>query len=468
MTAKNIRKPIISLFLAIGLSSGAVTLNEAKDMYLGGDFAGALPGFEEALQSKPKDPSLNQWVGVCLLRTGRQTEAVPYLEFADSKGITDAPRYLAEIEFYKYHFDKASNYIDKYEKGLKKVKKSMPEDVEQLKSQIERGKTMLDRVEKIVVIDSIAVNRENFFKAYRLSPEAGSIQSVSVLPAKFSVADHTTVYMPETKSSMMWAAPDSMLNYVLMSSTQLYDNTWEKPAPLKGELEMGGDSNYPFMMPDGVTLYYANNGEESLGGYDIFISRKDEDGFLQPQNIGMPYNSPYDDYLLAIDEITGVGWWATDRNHLGDDITIYIFIPADLRINYPVTLPDLAEKARLASYKATWEEGQDYTTLLNSIKNIDTESKAKSADFRFAMPGNKVYTSWDDFKNPRARKQMSNYVDAQEALANSEATLAAMRLKYRNGETSLKSSILQLENKVENDRDNLKKIANEVINYEQQ
>ena len=454
--------------MAVGISGGAVTLNEAKEMYTAGDFAGALPGFEEALQAKPKDPSLNQWVGVCLMRTGRQKEAIPYLEFADSKGITEAPRYLAEIEFYNYHFDKASNYIASYEKALKKAKKSKPEEVEQLEEQIERGKTMLDRVEKIVVIDSVAVSREDFFKAYKLSPEVGSIQSVDVLPAKFSVADHTTVYMPETRSSMMWAAPDSMLNYVLVSSTQLYDNSWEKPTPLQGELEMGGDSNYPFMMPDGITLYYANNGEESLGGYDIFITRKDENGFLQPQNIGMPYNSPYDDYLLAIDEITGVGWWATDRNHLGDYITIYKFIPSDLRINYPVTLPDLAERARLSSYKATWEEGQDYTTLLNSIKNIDTESKAKSVDFRFAMPGNKVYTSWSDFKNPRARKLMSTYIDSCTQLESSEATLASMRLKYRNGDTSLKSSILQLEKKVENDRDNLKKIANEAISLEQQ
>ncbi len=60
----------------------------------------------------------------------------------------------------------------------------------------------------------------------------------------------------------------------------------------------------PFFMSDGVTLYYANDGDESIGGYDIFISRKGEDGFLQPQNIGMPYNSPYDDYMLAIDEVT--------------------------------------------------------------------------------------------------------------------------------------------------------------------
>ena len=84
------------------------------------------------------------------------------------------------------------------------------------------------------------------------------------------------------------------------------------------------------MMSDGITLYYANDGDNTLGGYDIFMTRKGDDGrFLQPQNIGMPYNSPYDDYMLAIDEVTGAGWWATDRNQIPDSVTIYVFVPND-------------------------------------------------------------------------------------------------------------------------------------------
>ena len=105
------------------------------------------------------------------------------------------------------------------------------------------------------------------------------------------------------------------------------------------------------MMQDGMTIYYANNGTSSLGGYDIFISRKDDNEYYKPQNIGMPYNSPYDDYMLAIDETTGVGWWATDRNQLGDSITIYKFIPQDMRINYDVDTIDLVKFARIQDYR---------------------------------------------------------------------------------------------------------------------
>ena len=48
----------------------AQTIDDARQMMLDGDYAAALPIFEKALSAKPKDASLNQWVGVCLLRSG--------------------------------------------------------------------------------------------------------------------------------------------------------------------------------------------------------------------------------------------------------------------------------------------------------------------------------------------------------------------------------------------------------------
>ena len=85
----------------------------------------------------------------------------------------------------------------------------------------------------------------------------------------------------------------------------LDDGSLDHPMPMDSTLAEGADSAFPFLMPDGVTLYFANNGGNSLGGYDIFMTRRSDDAdgrsYMQPQNIGMPYNSPYDDYMLAID-----------------------------------------------------------------------------------------------------------------------------------------------------------------------
>ena len=46
------------------------TLSEAKELYLQGEYAKALPILEEEYKAKPEDANLNQWYGVCLLETG--------------------------------------------------------------------------------------------------------------------------------------------------------------------------------------------------------------------------------------------------------------------------------------------------------------------------------------------------------------------------------------------------------------
>ncbi|MCM1504553.1 MAG: tetratricopeptide repeat protein [Muribaculum sp.] len=465
MNAKILRH-ITAIFLIVifCLPTEAITLEEAKKLYRNGDYETPLPEFQAALKKRPKDASLNQWVGVCLYHQGRPEEATKYLKLADSKNVIEAPRYLALMAFDNYEFANAENYLDRYRAALTKAKREMPVEMEEFADKVSRAKAMFDRVENIVIIDSIAVDREEFLSAYRLSPESGSINNADFLPDDAEIADPAVVYMPESRQTMIWAAPDDEENYVLMTAAQLYDGTWEKPHILSKSLNsVGGDSNYPFLMQDGITLYYANDGEESIGGYDIFISRKGDDGFLQPQNLGMPYNSPFDDYMLAIDETTGVGWWATDRNQLGDSITIYVFIPSELRKNYPVDSPGLAAKAKVSDYRSTWEEGKDYSDKLEAIEAIKSDNSSKGNDFYFAMPGGEIYTSWSDFKSSAARNAMDNYLDAKEEIKATEEELSFLRMQYRDGDTSAKSDILSLEHRLEEMRRNLRKLSNAVV-----
>ncbi|MBD5285364.1 MAG: hypothetical protein HDS29_03690 [Bacteroides sp.] len=456
---------LASMLLAAPALS-AITLNEAKEMYQAGDFEGALPVFLEEIKKKPKDASLNQWLGVCLMQAGRTEEAIPRLKFAQTKGVTEASRYLAEIAFQEYDFEGAEKYIDQYETALKRARKSMPDEISDLRRRVLLAENMLERVEKIVIIDSIAVDRDDFFKAYKLSPGSGSISSPDILPEGFEHADPTAVAMPETQTMMFWAAPSEDDEYCIVESNKLFDGSWEKPAALDETINIEGDNNFPFLMADGVTLYYANNGEGSIGGYDIFISRKEDNSYLQPQNIGMPYNSPYDDYLLAIDEVTGVGWWATDRNGLGDMITIYKFIPSDLRQNYDSDDEDLTDKARITDYRSTWESGKNYADLLKKIDKINLDKKTDRSEFEFALPGGRVYTRMSDFRSARARAMMEDYMAAVNSLKADEASLARLRQKYRNGDRSATEAIKNLELKIENDRKALKTKANEIISQE--
>jgi outer membrane protein OmpA-like peptidoglycan-associated protein len=54
-----------------------------------------------------------------------------------------------------------------------------------------------------------------------------------------------------------------------------------------------------FLHIDGETMYIASEGHESIGGYDIFVSKKAQGQWTKPVNMGYPINTPYDDFFFA-------------------------------------------------------------------------------------------------------------------------------------------------------------------------
>ena len=240
------------------------------------------------------------------------------------------------------------------------------------------------------------------------------------------------VFTNEGGDYKIWAEPDSLGTLVLVEASKLVDGSWSEPSILDDLADEGQDAAYPFMMADGTTLYYAQKSPEGLGGYDIMVATRDaSDGsFLQPQNLGMPYNSPYDDYLLAIDEMNGVGWFATDRNRLGDLITIYLFKVNDLRKNYDPDDEDLADRALLIDWQSTQDPDADYAELLETIDAIDPNKEAKPVLFHLPMDGGVVYTDYSDFRNKAAANMMRKYLVQKQTLDKDLDTLDRMRREY--------------------------------------
>lgn len=56
-----------------------------------------------------------------------------------------------------------------------------------------------------------------------------------------------------------------------------------------------------FIHPDGKTIIFSSEGHNSMGGYDIFITRMNDDGtFSQPENLGYPINTPGNDIFFVV------------------------------------------------------------------------------------------------------------------------------------------------------------------------
>lgn len=451
--------------MALPLMLGAASVKEARELIEAGDYESAISMLRTLAAKEPRNTTVQVLLGDCYRATGNDADAIVQYKKAVTKN-NDARLGLIEIAIRQYRIDDADQLLADYRKGLKKGRKTLPDESDAVTGQLERTRNMLNRVERIVVFDSINVPADDFFAHYRLSPESGSLNAPSVLPPSFTSATPTVVYEPESRTEMMWAAPDDDNNYRLVRSVSLYGDEWDSPMPVGDHLGDGGDANFPFMMPDGVTLYYASNGENSLGGYDLFITRRDGSGYLQPQNLGMPYNSPYNDYMLAIDESTGVGWWASDRNRIEGMVTIYLFVPSEMRVNVDVTSPDLRERAMLSSIAYTHEPGADYSGLSQSIANITNRAYRLHNQCRFALPDGRVITRLEQLNSSDARLAMRRYLDLEESIRANAMRLETLRRQYAGGDHSVAQEILRLEKQSLDDDVTLRHAANEVVESE--
>lgn len=462
------RRSLIAFALSASATAWGASVEEAKVLAEDGNIDQAIEMLLELERTSPKDTEVTMRLGDLYLAVGRDADAMSAYSSARKKGSREAILALAELANTQYRVEDARTLVEEYRKTLKKGKRTLaPDQSGDIDDRIDRTENMLGRVERIEVIDSLVVDAAEFFSHYRLSPESGSINAADVLPDGFDAAEPTVVYEPESGRQMIWAAPDTAGNYRLVTSSALYGGTWEKPSPLGDMLAEGGDANYPFLMPDGITLYYASDGENSLGGLDIFISRRSDDEFLQPQNLGMPYNSPYDDYLLAIDELTGVGWWATDRNRIPGKVTIYIFIPQELRRNVEIDSPDLLTRARLTSIRDTWNPSTDRDGILSRIAAIRPGgSRAPQRLFELYVPGKGIYTSYEDFARPAAREAMHAYMEGKGKMDNAIQMLAKAREAYGRGDRSQADMINRVEEQLESARNEVTELRNRVIELE--
>jgi hypothetical protein len=85
--------------------------------------------------------------------------------------------------------------------------------------------------------------------------------------------------------------------------TRLNDkNKWTEPVNLGSVINTEGDEMSPFIHFDGKTLYFASDGRVGMGGFDLFVSRMNDDStWTEPQNLGYPINTFNDEMGLIIE-----------------------------------------------------------------------------------------------------------------------------------------------------------------------
>ena len=305
--------------------------------------------------------------------------------------------------------------------------------------------TMLPNTDKLLVVDSMVVDKESFLKHLDLQNENGYV----------GIENDNAWFINALKNKKIYASGDSLSGRKLILAYYV-NSKWEDRRPISELNTLFSDINFPFLMPDATTLFFSAKGHNSIGGFDIYTTRLDVDngGFYIPDNYGLPYNSTANDYFLAIDERNNLGWLISDRYQPEDKVCIYIFVPNKNRVKLAQEGFDnntIKKLAQLNSIQDTWNFGnkQEAMSNLDRIRNQRNIGNKGRESVLFIVNDKIKYTSLSQFKSNKSKQLFAKLEDNKQLVAKQKTELENLRIQYKQvnkaKQSSLKQDILFIE-----------------------
>lgn len=469
----DIKIKLTAIALMFTASAGAQTLSQAQRWFTQGEFEKAKPVFRKLVKQSPSNASYNFWYGACCYETGEMMEGLPYLEKSAARKVINAYLYVSKAYYDMYRYADAIENLEEHIYWLEKKNRDTAE-AEKLMTKYRKGERLIRSVENITVVDSFVVDKKSFLEAYRLGSQAGTL---AVSGEDTNDDDICMEFVNEMGDKKLLSAKDENGNKKLYSSVKLIDS-WSKPQKLRGINDDMAELNFPFLDSDGITLYFAAKGEDSLGGYDIYVTRadSDENSYFRPDNMGYPFNSEFNDYMLAIDDYNNLGWFASDRYQPEGKVCVYVFIPNDSKITYNYDAMEPAEMISLAKLDNIVLTQSDRNEVIKARQRLakvtysNSEEKAKKTDFTFIVNDNRVYTSLNDFRRTEAKKLFQEMREKQKDLDVLEKELEILREKYSKANKGVRESmspgIMDKEKRVDELRTEIGNTEKEIRNIE--
>ena len=474
---KHIKLTILLLSVCLGLS--AQTLQQGRNYFLQGDYEKAKPIMLKYLKQKPDAADRNYWYGVCCMETGEKEAAIPYLNKAADKKIFKANRALADYYLEKEDYQAAITNYEIFVKGISTDKELHDPALEERLTLVADSLKLLFRMvrntNRVCFIDSFVISKYELFSSYILGESAGSVASASEF---FDSDDEGEVFQPEMGQNVYYSRPTADGSYRLFTQFRSFDR-WTDETMLNG-LDTDGDLRYPFLLNDGVTIYYAANGSESMGGLDIFVSRYNTatGRYLKPENLGMPFNSEANDYLYVVDEANNLGWFATDRRQPQDTVCVYVFIPNEAYPKYNYEGGDTLAIHRAARLESIAQSQNDLNEVRAARQRLtllryEQSEKKEQGSFTFIIDDLTTYHELGEFQSDDAREQYERWIELKEEYEYNASRLDRMRDEYTNGtkqeKERLRQPILEFEEKVLDQERQVMSMENEIrtteINY---
>ena len=178
-------------------------------------------------------------------------------------------------------------------------------------------------------------------------------------------------------------------NQDIYFTTKKADGSWTEPKRVSNKINTPGKEESVHIHPDGRTLYFSSNGHVGMGGLDLYVSRKDENGeWGDPVNLGYPINTYADENSILVSPAGMLAYYSSDRVGGFGDLDLYTF---ELHDNVRPTPVSFA-RGRVTDAETGKPVGAKLDLAnLNEDERLSFTSDVRNGQFLVALAINSTY-----------------------------------------------------------------------------
>jgi hypothetical protein len=424
----------------------------ALELFRQGDYSQAREMYQTLMATHNRDAKINYYYGICLLKTNWDiSESIKRLKYAASKGVSrDVHYYLGRAYQLNFEFNEAINSFNSF---LKYAKDSdvRKEKALQYQQEAEYGKASSAKIYYLEVVGKDTTSKDQLLQMYHPVKDAGYVLYNQDF-FESGVAPNGILYLTERKDAVYFAMQeDETGNNNLYKMEKLIDG-WSETLPLKG-INSEYDEVYPYLQLDGETLYFTSNRPGGMGGYDIYTTTYDTEtkSYTEPVNLGIPFNSPKDDYFFVSDEFSNVAWFASNRHTTNDQVMVYQIIWDENVVKNVVY--DEKDVKISASMPVMQNIPEEIATRQEQIKATQPTRTQQKALFHFKINNDITHNDFSHFENTEALRLFKSGYLLEQKKDSLSALMQGKRNKYsstqnQNEREVLVNEILTLEKQV--------------------
>lgn len=267
----------------------------------------------------------------------------------------DISAQLKEAEAFhtSYEFNKA---IEIYNKLIKETAQDTTSKdavtnlsmLNKLLAQSQNGSNMLDFAYSPNVLMAKESSAKTFFLLY-----PGFDNGKWVLtPPEFAgeSGERSYMFLPDNARKLVFSAKDNSGSWNIYTSLLKENGEWTYPEMLNENITSTGDELFPYITDNGKTLYFSSNGHYGMGGFDIYVSKWDENSndWGVAQNLGFPFSSPKDDFLYYDTPDGNYSLFASTRDTKRDSIMVFALAFENLPVKKRISPSEAREISHLA------------------------------------------------------------------------------------------------------------------------